>query len=190
MRTRRASNATAQRSHGGRRLLSVRTCSDCHQSKATRSSFDTGCPPDFLQCILNVPSEQMASLSLLTPVMSFSAAAACGRYVAGAQACMCCCRLLSLVWLPPSAVKHFHPPPRLHGNGMSQPRAPPPWPPRPIYLAHFLHPPGGSLHPSVPESTTFVINELITLPTLPLAIPIRNLLTRSLLFPLLQRRNA
>jgi len=29
---------------------------------------------------------------------------------------------------------------------------PPPWPPRPIYLAHFLHPPGGSLHPSVPES--------------------------------------
>ena len=35
---------------------------------------------------------------------------------------------------------------------MSQPRAPPPWPPRPIYLAHFLHPPGGSLHHSVPES--------------------------------------
>ena len=100
VRTRRASNATAQRSHGGRRLLSVRTCSDCHQSKATRSSFDTGCSPDFLQCILNVPFEQMASLSLLTPVMSFSAAAACRRYVSGAQACMCCCRLLSLVWLP------------------------------------------------------------------------------------------
>ncbi len=56
--------------------------------------------PDFLQCILNLPSEQMASLSLLTPVMSSSAAAACGRYVSGAQACMCCCRLLSLVWLP------------------------------------------------------------------------------------------
>ncbi len=35
---------------------------------------------------------------------------------------------------------------------MSQPRVPPPWPPRPIYLAHFLHPPGGSLHYSVPES--------------------------------------
>jgi len=84
--------------------------------------------------------------------MSFSAAAACGRYVSGAQACMCCCRLLSLVWLPHSAVKHFHPPPHLHGICMSQPLAPPPWPPRPIYLAHFLHPPGGSLHPSVPES--------------------------------------
>ncbi len=100
VRTRRAPFQTGQRSHGGRRLLSVQTCSDCHQSKATRSSFDTGCPPDFLQCILNVPFEQMASLSLLTPVMSFSAAAARGRYVSGAQACMCCCRLLSLVWLP------------------------------------------------------------------------------------------
>jgi len=35
-----------------------------------------------------------------------------------------------------------------------QPSAPPPWPPRarPIFLAHFLHPPGGSLHYSVPES--------------------------------------
>ena len=36
---------------------------------------------------------------------------------------------------------------------MSQPSAPPPWPPRPIFLAHFLHPPGGSLHYSVPESS-------------------------------------
>ena len=103
VRTRRAPSEEAQRSHGGRRLLSVRTCSDCHQSKATRSGFDTGCPPDFLQCILNVPFEQMASLSLLTPVMSFSAAAARGRYVSGAQVCMCCCRLLSLVWLHTSA---------------------------------------------------------------------------------------
>jgi len=33
-----------------------------------------------------------------------------------------------------------------------QPSAPPPWPPRPTFLAHFLHPPGGSLHYSVPES--------------------------------------
>ena len=33
-----------------------------------------------------------------------------------------------------------------------QPSAPPPWPPRPIFLAHFLHPPGGSIHYSVPES--------------------------------------
>ena len=63
VRTRRAPSVAARRSHGGRRLLSVRTCSDCHQSKATRSSFDTGCPPDFLQCILNVPFEQMASFA-------------------------------------------------------------------------------------------------------------------------------
>jgi len=32
----------------------------------------------------------------------------------------------------------------------------PPWPPRPIFLAHFLHPPGGSLHHSVPESCSLL----------------------------------
>jgi len=42
---------------------------------------------------------------------------------------------------------------------MSQPSAPPPWPPRPIFLAHFLHPPGGSLHYSVPESKLMRIPE-------------------------------
>ncbi len=35
-----------------------------------------------------------------------------------------------------------------------------PWPPRPIFIPHFLHPPGGSLHYSVPESAPLVRTEM------------------------------
>jgi len=85
--------------------------------------------------------------------MSFGAAAVCGRYVSGAQACMCCCRLLSLVWLPHLCSKALPSTSTSPRNRACHSHVPPsPWPPRPIYLAHFLHPPGGSLHLSVPES--------------------------------------
>ncbi len=46
--------------------------------------------------------------------------------------------------------------PSAPGVPRESPGSPPPWPPRPIFLAHFLHPPGGSLHCSVPESVILI----------------------------------